>query len=259
MAGWHHQFNRNELGNTLGDGEGQGGLVCCNLWHRRVGHDLATEQQTPRMWSVPTPSQLQKCLWVFQSPLLQLSLSLVLLSTQTCYTHFHMCWSLIYFLYPISTSESVLLGFIWSASSLRTGTLSVWLTLIACCIPQCLEHGLKGAWLMSIEQINEWEDSHLFSQRRVYEHGWILHFFTIRDYRGTIRKVIQRLWSKNAAKLWTTPTDNLSCMPQFQFLVFPQKQPVTQVWFQLILTFLQTTWRRHMSNYLYFLNDKTED
>ena len=134
-----------------------------------------------------------------------------------------MCWSLIYFLYPISISESVLLGFTWSASSVRTGTLS--LTFISCCIPQCLEHGLKGAWLISIEQINEWEDSHLFSQRRIYEHGWILYFFTVRNYRGTIRKVIQCLWSKNAAKLWTTPTDNLSCMPQFQFLVFSQKQP----------------------------------
>ena len=30
MAGWHHQCNGHELGQTLGDGEGQGGLVCCS-------------------------------------------------------------------------------------------------------------------------------------------------------------------------------------------------------------------------------------
>ena len=30
MAGWHHQLNGHELGPTLGDGEGQGGLACCS-------------------------------------------------------------------------------------------------------------------------------------------------------------------------------------------------------------------------------------
>ena len=29
MAGWHHRCNGHELGQTSGDGEGQGGLVCC--------------------------------------------------------------------------------------------------------------------------------------------------------------------------------------------------------------------------------------
>ena len=32
MAGWHHWCNEHELGQTLGDGEGQGGLVCCSPW-----------------------------------------------------------------------------------------------------------------------------------------------------------------------------------------------------------------------------------
>ena len=32
MAGRHHQCNRHELGRTLEDGEGQGGLACCNPW-----------------------------------------------------------------------------------------------------------------------------------------------------------------------------------------------------------------------------------
>ena len=32
MAGWHHWCNERELGQTLGDGEGQGGLMCCSPW-----------------------------------------------------------------------------------------------------------------------------------------------------------------------------------------------------------------------------------
>ena len=45
MVGWHHQCNGHELGQTLGDGEEQGGLACCSPWGRRVGYDWATEQQ----------------------------------------------------------------------------------------------------------------------------------------------------------------------------------------------------------------------
>ena len=45
MVGWHHQFTGHEFGQTLGDSEGQGSLVCCSPWGCRVGHDLATEQQ----------------------------------------------------------------------------------------------------------------------------------------------------------------------------------------------------------------------
>ena len=33
------------LSKLLGDGEGQGSLVCCSSWGHRVGHDLVTEQQ----------------------------------------------------------------------------------------------------------------------------------------------------------------------------------------------------------------------
>ena len=45
MIGWHHQFNGHELGQILGDGNGQGSLVYCSPWSHRVRHDLATEQQ----------------------------------------------------------------------------------------------------------------------------------------------------------------------------------------------------------------------
>ena len=32
MVGWHHRFNGHELGQTPGDGEGQGSLACYSLW-----------------------------------------------------------------------------------------------------------------------------------------------------------------------------------------------------------------------------------
>ena len=32
IVGWHHQFNGHELGQTLGDSEGQRGLACCSPW-----------------------------------------------------------------------------------------------------------------------------------------------------------------------------------------------------------------------------------
>ena len=44
MVGWHHQLNGHEYEQSLGDNEGQGSLICCSAWGRRVGHDLGTEQ-----------------------------------------------------------------------------------------------------------------------------------------------------------------------------------------------------------------------
>ena len=35
MGGWHHQLNGHEFEQTLGVGDGQGGLVCCGPWDRR--------------------------------------------------------------------------------------------------------------------------------------------------------------------------------------------------------------------------------
>ena len=47
MAGWHHQCNGHELGQTSGDGEGQGHVVCCSPWGHKESDmtDWATEQQ----------------------------------------------------------------------------------------------------------------------------------------------------------------------------------------------------------------------
>ena len=32
MVGWHHRLNGHEFEQTLGDGEGQGSLVCFSRW-----------------------------------------------------------------------------------------------------------------------------------------------------------------------------------------------------------------------------------
>ena len=46
MAGWHHGCSEHELGQTLGDGEGQGGLACCIPWG---GKDWVAEQRQQYM------------------------------------------------------------------------------------------------------------------------------------------------------------------------------------------------------------------
>ena len=43
MVGWHHLSNEHELGQTLGDGEGQGGLACCSPWGCNESDMTATE------------------------------------------------------------------------------------------------------------------------------------------------------------------------------------------------------------------------
>ena len=45
MVGWHHQVNGHESAQTLGDGEGQGSLVCYNPWSCQELDMTATEQQ----------------------------------------------------------------------------------------------------------------------------------------------------------------------------------------------------------------------
>ena len=35
MIGWHHRLYEHESEQALGDGDGQGGLVCCDSWGRK--------------------------------------------------------------------------------------------------------------------------------------------------------------------------------------------------------------------------------
>ena len=46
MVGWHHQLNRHEFEQALGDGEGQGSLAMLqSMGSQTVRHNRATEQQ----------------------------------------------------------------------------------------------------------------------------------------------------------------------------------------------------------------------
>jgi len=36
LVGWHHLLNGHQSEQTLGDSEGQGRLVCCSPWGRKV-------------------------------------------------------------------------------------------------------------------------------------------------------------------------------------------------------------------------------
>ena len=71
MAGWYLWCNIHELGQTSGDGEGQGGLVCCSPWGREESDDLAAEQlekSSPEMclhlqvrwWVIMTPLRIER-------------------------------------------------------------------------------------------------------------------------------------------------------------------------------------------------------
>ena len=63
MAGWHYRCTEHELGQTLGDGERQGGLVCCSPWGCKesdfatLQQDWATEQQQWRTVYLKTEYQ----------------------------------------------------------------------------------------------------------------------------------------------------------------------------------------------------------
>ena len=48
MVRQHHQCNEHELGQTRGDGEGQGGLGCCSPW----GHKESDTTTRGRFWLV---------------------------------------------------------------------------------------------------------------------------------------------------------------------------------------------------------------
>ena len=45
MVGWHHRLSGHEIEQTPGDGEGQGGLMCCSPWGCKESDTTVTEQQ----------------------------------------------------------------------------------------------------------------------------------------------------------------------------------------------------------------------
>ena len=73
-----HEFEQ-----TLGDGEGQGSLVCCSPWGRRVGYNLVTEQQS--FLHLP---EVRKALKSIRYLLLVTSSNLLLRCMLDCISHF---------------------------------------------------------------------------------------------------------------------------------------------------------------------------
>ena len=60
MVGWHHWLNGHESEKTLGVGDGQGGLACCNLW----GHK---ESDMPEQLNWSELIHLSMDIWVVSS------------------------------------------------------------------------------------------------------------------------------------------------------------------------------------------------
>ena len=50
MAGWHHWLDAHESGWTPGDGDGQGGLACCNSWGRKESDTTERLNWTELNW-----------------------------------------------------------------------------------------------------------------------------------------------------------------------------------------------------------------
>ena len=54
MVGWHHWLNGHGFGQTLGVGDGQGGLACCGSWgHKESGTTEWLNWAELRTWTQP--------------------------------------------------------------------------------------------------------------------------------------------------------------------------------------------------------------
>ena len=48
MVAWHHRLNGYEFEQALGDGEGQGSLMCCSPWgHKKL--DMTEQQKSSNL------------------------------------------------------------------------------------------------------------------------------------------------------------------------------------------------------------------
>ena len=54
MVEWHHRFNGHGLGQTLGDGEGQGSLVCYSPWDHKEW-DMTWQLNNKKVSETATP------------------------------------------------------------------------------------------------------------------------------------------------------------------------------------------------------------
>ena len=71
MSRRHHQCNGHKLEQTSGDGERQGGLICCSPWgSQRVGRDWVTEQQQLQGSSRPRDGTHISCIFCIDRKIL---------------------------------------------------------------------------------------------------------------------------------------------------------------------------------------------
>ena len=67
MVGWHHRLNVHEFEQTLGDGEGQGSLVCCSPWGHKesdtIDNRLSNKNSNKYTHEQVQIWLLQLCLW----------------------------------------------------------------------------------------------------------------------------------------------------------------------------------------------------
>ena len=70
MAGWHHQFNGHEFEWTLGVGDGQGGLACCDSWGCKESDTTERLNWTELTYTCSEISQILIWNWQFIPPLL---------------------------------------------------------------------------------------------------------------------------------------------------------------------------------------------
>ena len=54
MAGWHHWFDGRESEWTPGDGDGQGGLACCDSWGRKESDTTEQLNWTENIIALPS-------------------------------------------------------------------------------------------------------------------------------------------------------------------------------------------------------------
>ena len=63
MVGWYHQINGYEVGQTLGDSEGQGVLVCCSPWGQKELDTTLQLNNSNTYWKLNIVSTAQ---WFFK-------------------------------------------------------------------------------------------------------------------------------------------------------------------------------------------------
>ena len=64
MAGWHHQLNGHEFQWTLGAGDGQGGLACCNSWGCKESDRTERLNWTELNWESYNSLEIRKIIFI---------------------------------------------------------------------------------------------------------------------------------------------------------------------------------------------------